>query len=173
MKRLLYAGLIYAFPVLCLAALAVAVILFRAPQRATTSQPDELTLLCDIELQRPVNTIVDIFQRRYGIRVETRYENSDRLVNELEQTGRGDLFLTLNTPAVNRAARGGFAIATSVIAQRIPSSDRDVREEPATINAVMLAGAMTSETAPEFIRFLNGTTGREILRRHGYRSLSE
>ncbi len=173
MKRLLHTALMYGLPLACLAALAAAVLLFRAPQQAATARPDALVLWIDIELRHAVNELVERFQRRYGIRVETRHETADRLLDMLEQTGQGELMIAGDLSIVNQATHRGFAISTHPVAQRSISTGREVMPGPPAIHAIRLVGGVASDSAPEFMRFLQGSAGEEILRRHGYQTLQE
>ncbi len=173
MKRLLHTGLMYGFPLACLAALAAAVLWFRAPHQGPALPREELVLWSDLELRYAVDELVERFQRRTGIRVESRYETADRLLDALQQTGRGELLLAGSLSTVNQATRRGFVMSAHPVAQRSLSAGRENMPGAPSIHAALLADGAASETAPEFMRFIRGRAGQEVLRRHGYQTVQE
>ncbi len=167
MKRFLRQVLIYGFPLLCLLALAAAVITFRTPDRETTDITDEITLLGDIALQHPLEDILQAFQRRYAIRVNRRYATEEDFWEAFDQTDAVDVLLTARHARVAIGHGRERIRSTHTIAHRTEHPLTNA-EETEIVTLHLLDGSAPREMLNEFVRFLTGAAAKEILARHGY-----
>ena len=90
--------LVYLSPLLCLLLLVLALVISRreAVMRQTASpSPGRLRLICDAQLQDPVQAMLDAFQRRHYVQVEMVVATPGQLLSEGRGRLDGDILLTL------------------------------------------------------------------------------
>ena len=112
--------LLYGVPLLCLLLLAGGWFLGR--ERLPTSPPEQpkLVLYSGDDVRPAVEDIIQAFQRRYGIQVEVRYGPAEQLLDQLESTRAGDVFLPCDAYSSAKVERRGLAGYRRQVARLVP-----------------------------------------------------
>ena len=79
-----------------------------------------LSFYCAAEARRPIEEIIDSFQRRSGIRVQMHYGPSPRLLDQITSDGAGDLLLSVDDLHMHEARRQGLVDQERPVACLIP-----------------------------------------------------
>ncbi|WP_166830924.1 molybdate ABC transporter substrate-binding protein [Thalassoroseus pseudoceratinae] len=92
-----------------------------SPTRPTAGSTDSpvttLYLHCAAGCRMPMNQLISAYEKRHPVRIETNWAGSDTLLNQLEVSRRGDLYLAADETYIEQAMQRqlvdeAFSIAT-------------------------------------------------------------
>ena len=83
----------------------------------------DLTLFCGAGFKKPVEEIVDVFQKRTNTRVDAAYAGIGTLFSQILLTKQGDLFIAPSPDIMDKAAEKRLIVPGSVrtMAYTVPS----------------------------------------------------
>jgi molybdenum ABC transporter molybdate-binding protein len=81
---------------------------------------DTLHLYCAAGVRKPVQEIIQQYEQRYGVKVETNYDGSGKLLGEIRAGDHGDLYLAADFAYIQDAQQLGLVEEHVDIAQQRP-----------------------------------------------------
>ena len=112
-------------------------VLLRSGGNAPSSAPVTLRFACTAGVRTPAQEIIEAYQREYGVEIQTDFGGSGDLLNKLDISRQGDVFLTADQSHVETGRKKGLlaeaipvAVLTPVIAvaKGNPKSIQSVRD---------------------------------------------
>lgn len=81
---------------------------------------DRLYVYCAAGIREPFQAIVDDYEKKYGVRIETTFEGSGKLLGEIQAAQQGDLFLAGDATYLADGQRLGLIDERAAIARQRP-----------------------------------------------------
>jgi molybdate transport system substrate-binding protein len=85
------------------------------------SQVRELLLYCGAGIRPPVDELIEIFEREYGVKVAPDYAGSEVLLSKIKLVRRGDLYMPGDKHYVEQAAREDMILSRRSVCYWIPT----------------------------------------------------
>ena len=85
------------------------------------SKAEELLLYCGAGIRPPVDELVEIFEREYGVKIAPDYAGSEVLLSKIKIARRGDLYMPGDKHYVEQAARENMVLSQRSVCYWIPT----------------------------------------------------
>lgn len=79
----------------------------RSGQPAVEADKASLFAYVGAGLKEPFSEIARLYEQKTGVKVETSYNNSGALLNQMETAGKGDIFMPGSMPYIQKAEQAG------------------------------------------------------------------
>ena len=81
----------------------------------------ELLLYCGAGIRPPVDELVEVFEREYGIKISPDYAGSEVLLSKIKLVRRGDLYMPGDKYYVEQAAREDMVLSQRSVCYWVPT----------------------------------------------------
>jgi molybdate transport system substrate-binding protein len=151
---------------ICTALIAV-IILIGSFSNCALQTTESLLVYSGAGTRKPMDEIGEIFQSKYGVKVNYNYAGSNALLSQMELTKRGDVYMPAETYYIQIAAKKGYIEYQKPVAYHIPVITVP-KGNPANITKLddlARPGARIAWGDPEIAAI--GRLGNKILEKNG------
>lgn len=85
------------------------------------SAPEGLLLYCGAGIRPPVDELVEVFERNYGIKVALDYAGTEVLMSKMKLGRQGDLYMPGDKHYVEQAAQAGMILSQRSVCYWVPT----------------------------------------------------
>jgi len=93
----------------------------RREPESPPSQAKELLLYCGAGIRPPVDELVEVFRRDYGVRIAVDYAGSEMLLSTIRLARRGDLYMPGDRHYIEQAERENMILSHRAVCYWVPT----------------------------------------------------
>ena len=106
-----------------LAVVIIPVVMFISCDRKEEKKtaPKELLLYCGAGIRPPVDELIEVFEREYGIKIAPDYAGSEVLLSKIKLVRRGDLYMPGDKHYIEQAAQADMILFKKSVCYWVPT----------------------------------------------------